>query len=880
MKIHQLAPGECYRVLGSTPDGLATTEAARRLAEYGPNALAEIRRTVPWKQFADCFTHFFAVVLWVAASLALMAEWRAPGQGMATLSAAIAGVVIINGLFSFWQEYRAEKALESLRHLLPHMVTTIRDGHTQDMPVETLVPGDLILVEEGNLVPADCRLTESSGIRVNDATLSGESAPHSRTETADNSPDLADARNVLFAGSSVTAGHGRALVFATGGHTVFGSIAALSQSGPENERSPLQREIHWLSRLIAAMATTLGLVFFLVGQWMELGFWHNFVFAVGIIVANVPEGLLPTVTLSLAMASRRMAKRQAIIRHLPAIETLGCTTVICTDKTGTLTENRMTVRRLFVDGSFFDTMDQTPPLTENFEAALEVCGHCHDLRSQSYGGLERWNGDPMEIALREFAERFGFVTSGERKGEIPFDSDRKRQTVLHRQEQGDQILVKGAPETVLPLCRLTGSELSAIVAAQNRLAAEGYRVLALGWRQGDGTLTSNQELWEHDLMFAALVALEDPPRPDVREAIGRCREAGIRVIMITGDHPVTAAALAREIGLEDDPEMISGDRLRLWSATQLQIALDRTNLHFARVTAGQKSLIVAALKRKGHVVAATGDGVNDAPALRRADVGIAMGRTGTDVARDSADLVLLDDHFATIVAAIEEGRAVYENIRKFLTYILTSNVPEIVPYLAFVLFNIPLPLTIIQILAVDLGTDLLPALGLGAEKPPPGIMRQPPRDRKQRLLSTDLLLRAYGFLGPIQAIGALAAFFFVLNLGGWRYPEQLASEDPLYLSATTSCLTAIVAMQAVNVFLCRSDRESAFATGIFDNRLILAGVAVEASAMFMIANVAWTQKIFGTAPVPLAAIGVILSGAFTLFLLDESRKLFRLQHRA
>lgn len=350
--------------------------------------------------------------------------------------------------------------------------------------------------------------------------------------------------------------------------------------------------------------------------------------------------------------------------------------------------------------------------------------------------------------------------------------------------------------------------------------------------------------------------------------------------MVTGDYPVTAAAIAREIGLSENPEVVSGGRLRHWSDTQLQIALDRADLHFARVAADQKSRIVTALKRKGHIVAVTGDGVNDAPALRRADVGIAMGRTGTDVARESADLVLLDDHFATIVAAIEEGRAVYANIRKFLTYILTSNVPEIVPYLAFILFRIPLPLTVIQILAVDLGTDLLPALGLGAEKPHPGVMRQPPRDRRQRLLSTGLLLRAYGFLGPIQATGSMAAFFFVLQMGGWDYPRMLGQEDPLYLSATTACLAAIVAMQAVNVFLCRSDRESAFAIGIFNNRLILAGVAVEATAMLMTAHVAGMQKIFGTAPVPLPAIGIILSGAFSLLLLEETRKLLRRQHCA
>lgn len=458
MKIQQLGPGDCHDALGSTPSGLATAEAARRFVEYGPNSLVQVCRPPLWKRFFRGFTHFFALVLWLAAALAVVAEWRAPGQGMATLAAAIAGVVIVNGLFSFWQEHRAEQVLESMRRLLPHTITAIRDGVAQTVRAETLVPGDLILVEEGNLVPADCRLIESDGIRVDNATLSGESIPHSRTAAADATEDLADARNVLLAGASVTAGRGRALVFATGGQTLFGSIATLSQGGPDDDLSPLQREIHRLSQLIAAIATSLGLVFFLVGQWMSLGFWHNFVFAIGIIVANVPEGLLPTVTLSLAMASRRMARRQALIRHLPAFETLGCTTVICTDKTGTLTENRMTVRRLFVDGTFLDVMDGIPPHSTDLQATVEVAGHCHDLKNQPREGLERWNGDPMEIALREFAVRFGLAGSGERLGEIPFDSDRKRQTVVQRTKGRPSCSSKARPkQSCLSAALLTGN---------------------------------------------------------------------------------------------------------------------------------------------------------------------------------------------------------------------------------------------------------------------------------------------------------------------------------------------------------------------------------------------------------------------------------------
>jgi len=899
MRITQLTVAEALASLRSSERGLASAEAARRLAEYGPNRVEEIRGEPLALRFAREFTHFFALILWLAAGLAFLAEHYDPGKGMATLGFAIIGVIVVNGVFSFWQEYRAERAIAALKDLLPHQVTVLRDGVDCRLPAETLVPGDLILVQEGDDVPADCRLIEASGLRLNAATVTGESLPKARNAVPSEEPDLLAARNVLLAGTAIVSGNGKGLVFATGMHTEFGKIARLTQTDREPQ-SPLQREIARLSRLVAMLSVALGLVFFAVGRFMGLQFWENFIFAIGIIVANVPEGLLPTVTLALAMATQRMARRNALVRHLTAVETLGAATVICTDKTGTLTQNRMTVRTLFF-AEGLATLPVTPEVAQAHRPFFDVAALCHNLRRVTDNGKPAVLGDPMETALAQMANRalgaeatgahvtgaaIGAQHASPRVSEIPFDADRRRMSTVHDTPEGRMLYCKGAPEVVVPLCTsvltvggvagvrpIDADHVERFRQAQEDMAERGLRVLALAWRPlPAGTPQENSE---SELILAGLAGIEDPPRAEVPDAIRRCGEAGIKVIMITGDHPHTARAIAREIGLVRSaaPAVISGGELRRMSETQIQLALDAPEILFARVTADQKMRVVEALKRKGHVVAATGDGVNDAPALKRADVGIAMGISGTDVARESADMVLLDDNFASIVSAIEEGRAVYDNIRKFLTYILTSNIPELVPYLAFVLFRIPLPLTIIQILAVDLGTDMLPALALGAERPDSPVMQRAPRPRTERLLSWPLLARAYLFLGMLEAAAAMAAFFFVLHLGGWTYGDMPDRLDPLYLQATAACLAAIIVMQVVNVFLCRDPSASIFTVGLLANRLILLGVAVEIALILAIVYTPWGQSIFGTAALPLEAWLFMLPFAAAMLLLEEARKL-------
>ncbi|PIY97443.1 MAG: ATPase, partial [Hydrogenophilales bacterium CG_4_10_14_0_8_um_filter_62_70] len=854
--------------------GLDAAEAERRLAEFGPNRLEEAAREHGLLRFARQFSHFFAIVLWLAAGLALFAEHYDPGQGMARLAVAIVAVILVNGVFSSWQEYRAERAVAALRRLLPRKVNVLRGGATIELGAERLVPGDLLLLEEGDGIPADCRVIDAFGLRVNTATVTGESRPKARNAEPSLETSPLEARNLLLAGASLVSGQARAVVYATGMRTEFGRIAHLTQTAGDID-SPLQREIARLSRLVAALAAGLGIVFFLIGQMLGLPFWENMLFAIGIIVANVPEGLLPTVTLALALATQRMARRNVLVRHLPAVEALGSTTVICSDKTGTLTQNRMAARRLWLDGRAV-APDEIAAYADSHRELWLGAGLCHNLR-QIDGD---WQGDPMEIALAELGRRQADPAGCQRLDEIAFDTDRKRMSVVCATPAGRRLYCKGALETVLDTCDriqfgntvapLDAALRQRLLAAQDAMADAGLRVLAFAWR----TLDSDLPDLETGLTLSGLIGLEDPPRPEVAEAVGRCATAGIRVIMVTGDHPRTALAIAREIGLVrgEQPRVMTGEELTHLSPTQLQLALDAPEILFARVAAEQKMRIVEALRKKGEVVAVTGDGVNDAPALKTADIGIAMGQAGTDVAREAADLILLDDNFASLVAGIEEGRAVFDNIRKFLTYILTSNIPEIVPYLAFVLFRIPLPLTVIQILAVDLGTDMLPALALGAERSDPAVMRRPPRARSERLLTWGLVARAYLFLGVLEAAAAMAAFFLVLDAAGWHYGQMLAKTDPLYLQATTACLVAIVAAQVANVFLCRHPTRSIVDSGVRGNLLLAPALAVELAVTLAIVYTPPGHWLFGTASV---GFGVWLAaGLFTLAMLglEEARK--------
>ncbi len=884
MKIHQLPPLDAVASLKSSAKGLSRAEVERRLQEFGRNGVEEVARTPAWLRLVREFISFFSLILWVAAGLAFFAEWSDPGQGMTKVGYAIVIVIVVSGLFSFWQEYRVERTLAALRNLLPQEVEVLREGETTRVPAEQLVPGDIVSLQEGDNIPADCRLIDAYGARVNNAAVTGESSPQARDAAPSAADDLIDSRNVVLAGTSMVSGQAKAVVFATGMHTEFGRIAHLTQTAAE-EVSPLRKEIAHLSRLTAILAVLIGLSFFALGWMIGIPFWKAFIFAIGIIVAMVPEGLLPTLTLALVLATQRMAKRNVLIRYLPSVEALGSTTVICTDKTGTLTQNHMTVRRLYLGETLesLAELEQRPDLADLYRPFFLTAGICHDLKETDRQGKPALLGDPMEVAQVEMA--LPFVSSAPvrpRVDEIPFDAERMRLSIVQPTAEGLALYCKGAPESVLPLCRrllvdgriaALGADAQARIAqAQDAMMQSGLRVLAFATRElVEGY---DRERLEEDLVFAGLAGLEDPPRSEVPQALRKCRDAGIKVIMVTGDHPSTAAAIAREIGLvrSDSPTLITGEQLKRFSPVQLQLALDAPEIIFARVVADQKLRIVEALKKKGQIVAVTGDGVNDAPALKAAHIGIAMGIAGTDVAKTAADMVLLDDNFASIVNAVEEGRAVFQNIRKFLTYVLVHNVAELIPYLGFLLFRIPLALTPIQALSIDMGSDTLAALGLGVERPDPQVMRNPPRAQGERLMNWPLAFRAYLFLGLIEATAAMAAFFFVLDGAGWTYGQSLAATDPTYLQATTACLSTIIVMQIVNVFLCRSSARSVLSTGLLGNPLIILGVVLEIAALLSINYTPWGNALLGTAPVGEDVWAFVMPFAAGMLLLEESRK--------
>ncbi|MBI5015677.1 MAG: cation-transporting P-type ATPase [Deltaproteobacteria bacterium] len=906
---HTLSIPEILTALGTRPGGLTSLEADERLARFGPNAIARIRAEPLLRRFAANFTHLMACLLWVGGLVGFAAR-------MPELGIAIWLVNVINGVFSFWQEFRAGKAVEALRQVLPQQARVLRGGQEGRVPAEQVVPGDVVILSEGDRISADARVIAEAELRVDQSTLTGEAHPARKAADPfpDDSTSQASVPCLVLAGTMVASGTGRAVVFATGMATVFGQIARLTQALPEAP-SPLQKEMQHVTRVVSAVAVSVGLSFFALAViQVGIDLSEGFLFALGMIVAFVPEGLLPTVTLALAMGVQRMARRNALVKKLSAVETLGCTSVICTDKTGTLTQNEMTVRELWLPGRTLDVegVGYAPvgriceqgtavsPGDGDLRLLLGAAALCANARLLApEPETPRWTvvGDPTEAALLVAARKAGIdlehlARTAPRVREIPFDSRRKRMTTIHRDPTGPlRACVKGAPREVLELCtrvRRDGGEIPmtaelrlSAAAATDDFARHGLRVLAVAGRllpeaeaqARDGARFAEEV--EQELTLLGLAAMMDPPRPEVSDAVARCRRAGIRVVMITGDYGLTAESVARRIGIVGGGEVrvVAGPELDTLSDDTLDEALGSEVL-FARTTPEQKLRVVAALQRLGHVVAVTGDGVNDAPALRQADIGVAMGLSGTDVAKEAADLVLADDNFASIVNAVEEGRAVYANIRKFITYIFTSNTPEAVPFIVYVLTGgkIPLALTVMQILSIDLGTDLVPALALGVEPPEPGLMDRPPRNLAEHAITPGVLVRAYLVLGPIQSAAAMGAFFFAYRASGFHGWWGLPSGGAVYRVATTLALASVVATQIGNLFAQRTERVSLFHIGLFTNRLIWVGIASELAVLAAIVYIPPLQRVFGTAALSWEHWLFLLAWIPCLPLVDELRK--------
>jgi len=869
--------------------GLSSREAARRLVAHGLNELR--RRTERrWpRELVTQLVHPLALLLWLAAGLALVA-------GTVVLAAAIIAVILINALFAFVQEQQAERAVEALEGYLPQQAFVLRDGRRKVVEARELVPGDVLLLEEGQRISADARLLKGT-LEVDMSTLTGESVPVSRVASRhEHATSPLSATNLVFSGTTCTAGEARALVLATGMGTELGRIAALSQR-VEREESPLEKQVRRVAWLIAIVAVTVGFAFIplgTLGAGLPIG--DAVVFSIGLLVANVPEGLLPTITLALAVGVRTLARRGALVKRLSAVETLGSTTVICTDKTGTLTENRMDVTGLWTIATGpIGLEDGVIPALRPLARAAAACNSAEVERNGS------GSGDPTEIALLRAAAALGeevgsLARERSRRLRFNFDPALRLMSTVDESQDGLWVHVKGAPEAVLPLCeRVRDGEVDVpldahlsgeILAAVDSYAERGLRVIALARRAVDeASIPERREDGERELTFLGLVSMFDPPRPEVADAVRLCHDAGIRIIVVTGDHGLTAAEVARNVGIaRDGVTIVTGEELEHMDEEQLdRLLVGSEELIFARTSPEAKLRIADALRDNGEIVAMTGDGVNDAPALRRADIGVAMGRGGTDVAREASTMVLTDDNFATIVRAIEEGRRVFDNVRKFVFYIFVHTTPEVVPFLVFALSGglIPLALTVVLILAIDLGTETLPALALGREPVEPGTMQKPPRGRSEGVIRRAMLVRAWLFLGVISAALAMGAFFFVLLRAGWSPGDPVSTGSPLhhaYLEATTITFLAIVVCQIGTALAARTERASLRSIGVFTNPLLLWGFLFELAFAAAVVYAPPLQAAFSTAALGPVELAILLPFPFVIWGADELRRLMLRRH--
>ena len=846
---HTLPPETVAARLGVDPArGLGAAEAAARLARHGANAI-ERRARRGWPQMlAAQFTDFMILLLIAAAILSGVI-------GELQDALVILLIVVVNAIIGFVQEWRAERAMAALQRMAAATAAVLRDGQAASVPAAALVPGDVVLVEAGNVVPADLRLLDVTQLTVGEAALTGESLPVPKTVAAldDAALPLGDRHNTAFKGTQVLFGHGRGIVVATGMATELGRIAAMLQDAGET-RTPLQRRLARLGRQLAIGALAICVLIFALGLLRGEAPLVMLLTAVSLAVAAIPEALPAVVTVLLALGARRMAREQALIRRLPAVETLGSVTTICSDKTGTLTQNVMRATTALVAGAEIPAAALDPTRMET-GALLRAMALCTNVAAGADGGPR---GEPTELALWEAAaariDPAALAAQAPKLAELPFNSTRKRMTTLHAEGGGVVAYVKGAPEMVLPLCR----DAAAAEAEAERMAAGGLRVLAFArrrWPAPPPVVTV--EAVERDLDLLGLVGLIDPPRPEAKAAVATCRAAGITPVMITGDHPATARAIAQALGiLGADGAVLTGRALAALPEEELQQRVGDVRV-YARVDPAQKIRIVAALQAAGEVVAMTGDGVNDAPALARAEIGVAMGRVGTDVAREAASLVLLDDNFATIVSAVREGRRIYDNIRKFVRYVVTCNSAEILTILVAPFLGLPLPLLPIQILWINLVTDGLPGLALAAEPAERDLMRRPPRPPREGLFAGDLVRHV--------VLGGIFMAAVTLLAQAWAIGAGLAHWQ-------TMTFTVLTLAQMAQALAIRSERESLFRQGVFSNPALLGAVALTILLQLAVIYLPPLNPLFGTAALSAGELAACFGLAALVFFAGEIDK--------
>ena len=894
---------EVFDALDASPNGLTSEEAQLRLKKYGFNTLVEKKNRGFSYKFLVHFKDLFGVLLLFASALSAV-------SGLWQLSLIILGVVLLNIFVSLFQESRAEKAMQTLKHWMPEYAKVFRDGELKKVLVREIVVGDIIVLEAGDRVPADARLISAFDLWTNNVPLTGESEPQPRTVKPVKALDKAylDSPNLVFMSTSVAKGRGKAVVLATGMNTQFGKIANLTQTIRE-EQSPLQKEIAIMAKYDFSIAVVVGSVFFFASLvWLNLDFYSSILFMIGVMVACVPEGLQVTVSSALAINVLKMVKQNVLVKRLSAVQTLGSVTVICTDKTGTITEGEMTVKKLWVTDRVVDVSGAGYSPEGEFtlngaklkvqessevERLLEIAALCNGAKLDPPSDKNAaWSviGDPTDGALIVAALKYGMNVRNRLAEKpvvhiVPFDFARKRMTTVHKLNGDVLVYTKGAPRNVLSVCskilvdgkveEFSRKRLRSAEAKIRKFANEGLRVIAVAYRKMPKSEYSKEVVVEKDMVFVGLAAMRDPPRLEVKAAVAKAKQAGIKTVIITGDYGPTAQVVAREVGIVDVDccSIVRGVDLDGLDDAAIVEAVRRGNVIFARVSPEQKLRIVKVVKGSGEVVAVTGDGANDAPSLKEADIGVAMGASGTDVAREAADIVLLDDSFESIVKAVESGRAIYENIRKFIVYVFSHNWAELIPYMLYALLGIPLPLLVVQVLAIDLAIDVIPSLALSREPPETGIMQEPPRSLKERLFTSKVFLRSF-YIGVIIAVGAMYGCLSAWMAGGWQLGMALPEDSQVYLKGVTMTFAGIVVAQVGNVVACRTSKVSIFKTKLSTNKWIIWGIVAQLAILSFLIYVPFMQSFFGTTALGVEDWIFLASLALIVVFAEEIRKLF------
>ncbi|MBW2985019.1 calcium-translocating P-type ATPase, SERCA-type, partial [Candidatus Woesearchaeota archaeon] len=815
-----------FKELNTSEKGLTTKEAEKRVEKYGLNELKEKKKVTPLQIFLAQFKSPIVWVLIVAMVISLLIRIVAADKEAGIDAIVIGFIIVVNAIFGFGQEYKAEKAIEALKKLASLKAIVIRDGEEKQIEAVRLVPGDIIILSTGEKIPADARLIELINLQTQEAALTGESLPVKKElNVFKKEASVADRKNMVFSGTVITNGRGKAIVTGTGMTTEIGKIAKLIQEA-KPALTPLQKKLKRLGKLLTILVVAISIIVFLVGVLRGHNIKEMFFAAIALAVAAIPEGLPAVVTIALALGVQRMVKRHALIRKLPSVETLGSCNVICSDKTGTLTHNEMTVRKLLtnneivnVTGAGYEPEGKFSKDPKNFELLLKIGALNNDAKHLKEDNKYKIIGDPTEGCLIVSAKKAGFDTAKLQKecprtDEIQFSSERKRMTTIHKVNGKRVAYMKGAPDVILNLCHrilinekariLTGQDRKKILKTNENFASEALRVLGFAYKELDKE--KDEEEIESDMIFVGLQGMIDPPRKEVKDSVKECLEAGIKVVMITGDFIGTAEAIAKELGIKG--QAITGEELE--KIKDLEKRAEDIAI-YARVNPEHKMKIIHALKAKGHIVAMTGDGVNDAPALKRADIGIAMGITGTDVSKEASDMILTDDNFTSIVNAVEEGRVIFDNIKKFVFYLLSSNMGEVLTIFIAMLVGFPLPILALQILWINLVTDLFPALALGVDPPEPGIMKMPPRDPKERIMNKKRGMLMF-VIGAIMMLGTLGLFKLYNPETDLRYAQTVA-------------FTVLMMFQMTNVLNCRSEDLSLFRVGVFKNKYLIAAIA-------------------------------------------------------